>query len=245
MGITVDRIGQLMDVSNTCSSGPSTSDVVSDRDGDVTPSTAGAEVKGEMDGDEAAKSSTQPPSGDKATSPSSPPPGALAEGQASPRRRGHPRYLWAAALLAVASLTLLIYSLTGFIASQHDAAERAGAVQAAGGAARSLTSFNFGSADADIQRLDAHTTAHFQTQFSQDKDAFAKLLREGKVQTVGSVKAAGLADFGGDTAQVLVAIEATVQNAELTTVERRYYRMQMSMLRQNGVWLADSVTFVP
>jgi Mce-associated membrane protein len=149
--------------------------------------------------------------------------------------------LGTAFVLVVVAVLVFGTQLVGGLSLDH---RRDAALDAGRQAAVNFTSFNYSTADADLKRLQDSTTPGFVASFTDDRDAFVKSLREAKVSVVGTATAAGVYDYTGDSAHVLVAIRAQFQRAPADQPAERDYRMDLVMLYQNGRWLADSAGFV-
>jgi Mce-associated membrane protein len=121
---------------------------------------------------------------------------------------------------------------------------RASALAAGRQAAIDLTTFDFGTAEADVQRLKDSTTPNFENGFASDKDSFVRFLRDGKVKMTGDVTEAGVLSYGGKDAQVLVAIKSQISNNLTPQPQVRNYRMDVSMVYQDGRWLANAAEFI-
>lgn len=156
-------------------------------------------------------------------------------------------YVAVAGLAAVLVAVLVFGTMFGVqvVRGYSDDAAGSAAVAAARQAAGNVTSFSFESAEADLQRLSGTTTPRFDQDFAQDKNAFAATLRDGKVKSSGTPTEAGLVSLDGDTAKVMVAVRASIQTTQLPQPEARDYRMLITMLHQDGKWLADSLEFIP
>ncbi len=111
-------------------------------------------------------------------------------------------------------------------------------------AAANLTTFNFETAEADVQRLKDSTTPTFESGFANDKNTFVKFLRDGKVKMTGDITEGGVLSYDGNTAHVLVAVKAQVGNAAQPQAQARNYRMDITMVYQDGRWLANAAEFV-
>jgi Mce-associated membrane protein len=147
-------------------------------------------------------------------------------------------------VLLVALLVLAVIfgarTVSGFGVEQGRAAALATGRQAA----VNLTSFDFTTAEADVQRLRDSTTPNFENGFATDKDAFVKFLRDGKVKMTSNVTEAGLLSYSGSAAHVLVAVKSQVSNNQTPAPEARNYRMDVSMVYQDGRWLANGAEFI-
>jgi Mce-associated membrane protein len=144
----------------------------------------------------------------------------------------------------VVLLVLAVFSAADAVSGFRLERGRADALSAGRQAAVNLTTFDFATAEADVQRLKDSTTAKFEGGFASDRDAFVKSLRDTKIKMTSNVTEAGLLTYAGNAAHVMVAIKSQVSNAQVPQPVARDYRMDVSMIYQNGLWLADGVEFV-
>jgi Mce-associated membrane protein len=169
-------------------------------------------------------------------------------GPLTPSSRGKPRWPMPAAIgLSVLIVVLLVVAVmfgakaVGGFSTEHG---RASALDAGRQAATNLTTFDFTTAEADVQRLKDSTTPTFENGFAADKDTFVKFLRDNQVKMSGEVTGAGLSSYDGHTAHVLVAIKAQTANNKNPAPAARNYRMDVSMVYQGGHWLANAAEFI-
>jgi Mce-associated membrane protein len=120
------------------------------------------------------------------------------------------------------------------------------AVGAARQAALNLTSINFKTADADVNRVVGVSTGDFRELFTQNLDAYVVIVKENEVVTTGQVTDAGVRDINGTTANIILAVHSKVRNKAAPEGEARTYRMALRMEHQeDGTWLVSRVDFVP
>lgn len=122
---------------------------------------------------------------------------------------------------------------------------RSSAVEAAKVVATDLTTFDVGTADADLKRLLAATTPQYAAALQGDQDAVLKDMHADQARSTGTVTEAGVLSYDPDTdtAHVLVSVRAQVASKAVPGGQARDYRMEITMIDQ-GDWLADSVVFV-
>lgn len=161
-----------------------------------------------------------------------------------PRLQDVPRsVLLLAALLVVLVVTAATFGYQAFSGYRLNT-DRAEALAAARQAAANLTSFNFDSATSDTQRLSSIATPNFERSFAPNEAAFTQMLQASKLKVTGDVTGAGLYGYSDQETHALIAIKAQVQNAETPNAQERDYRMDLTMVRQNGRWLVDSAQFI-
>lgn len=171
------------------------------------------------------------------------PPDTVSESSAAWSRR------WIMGLLTVIVLVVaLLVAVTIMVldvrSTDADATRDALVVDTARQVVVNLTTLNYDSADADIDRILVGTTGSFRDQFTGAQDSFRQVLQSGQVKSSGEVKEAGLISADDDSAHVLVAAASTVKNTDAPDGEIRVYRMNVSLDRIDGSWLVSNVEFV-
>jgi Mce-associated membrane protein len=181
-----------------------------------------------------------------AASPSEAEPGGGPAGEAPPLTRG------ARAGLIVLSAGVAVLLAAGAVfglqwwGSVAESNRRTEVVDAARQVALNLTSINFESADADVNRVIDGSVGEFRDLFIQNLDSYVEVVKDNEVLTTGQIAESGLSDLTGDVAHVLVAVQSNVRNKAAPDGEVRTYRMDLQMERQgNGSWLVSRVDFVP
>lgn len=152
-------------------------------------------------------------------------------------------------------LSLLLLALLGTVGwlvndarsvrRQDDA--RAAALQAARQQAVNLTTISYETADRDLARIIDAATGTLKTQFEGQREQFPTVLRRDRSVSVGTVLAAGVASQSEGAVEALVAVDASVSNAESAKAGSgklvKHYRMDMKLVRVGGRWLVSQVAF--
>ncbi|WP_131767391.1 hypothetical protein [Candidatus Protofrankia californiensis] len=174
-------------------------------------------------------------------------PASAAKGLHPPKRGG----VFRIALVALSVLVVALVAATVVFGLrwQNDRAadaRRNDAVDAARQVALNLTSINFNTADADVNRLISGATGDFRNLFTQNLDSYVDVVKQNQVVTTGQVTEAGVQDINGNTAHIILAVQSTVRNTAVPNGEVRTYRMALQMEHHgNGSWLVSRVDFVP
>ncbi|WP_250284053.1 hypothetical protein [Frankia sp. CiP1_Cm_nod2] len=148
-------------------------------------------------------------------------------------------------LVVVLVATTVVFSLRWQNGHAVDA-RRADAVAAARQVALNLTSINFGTADADVNRLVSSATGDFRNLFTQNLDSYVDIVKQNQVVTTGQVTEAGVQDINASIAHIILAVQSTVRNTAVPNGEVRTYRMALQMEHHgDGSWLVSRVDFVP
>lgn len=150
-----------------------------------------------------------------------------------------------------ALLLLLLAALGGVVyfgarwhnARENDRAQRQ-AVAAAKQACVDFVSVSAASVDRDLQRILAGTTGDFRDEFSRGQSQVRAAVVENNVQSQGTVLRAALLTGDRRRATVLVAIDATVRNANAPDGRQSHYRIQVELARVDGAWLVSRLQFV-
>ncbi|KLL12548.1 hypothetical protein BL254_22255 [Protofrankia sp. BMG5.30] len=148
-------------------------------------------------------------------------------------------------LVVVLVATTVVFSLRWQNGHAADA-RRNDAVAAARQVALNLTSINFNTADADVNRLISGATGDFRNLFTQNLDSYVDIVKQNQVVTTGQVTEAGVQDINANIAHIILAVQSTVRNTAVSNGEVRTYRMALQMERHgDGSWLVSRVDFVP
>ncbi|GAA4548479.1 hypothetical protein [Pseudonocardia xishanensis] len=161
-----------------------------------------------------------------------------------PHRPTSRRARWIVLLVLLALLLGLVASGLLYLSDRSREASRAEALDAARSAAVALTSMNFDSADADVQRVIDAGTGEFGDLFRQNLDSYIGMVRESKVDSTGEVTGAALIESGSSTAEALVAVRSMVDNSSSPEAEPRLYRMRLEMMKEDDRWLVNKLDFV-
>ncbi|MFF0452021.1 hypothetical protein [Nocardia africana] len=180
-------------------------------------------------------------------------PGAAAEAagedEPAPRKRSLGPLGWAAAVVAVLSLILLVGSGGFFAYHQHEvsaqADQRAEYVQTAKQAILNLTNIKDDTAKQDIDRVLSVASGQLKQEYSERKDAYAQVVQQAKVKASGEIIETAVESQDDHTAKVLVAAKQTLTNAGAKDPQERYYRFRVTVDRaDNGGITASQVEFV-
>jgi len=112
-------------------------------------------------------------------------------------------------------------------------------------AALNLTTIDFNTVDADVQRVLDSSTGSFHDDFQRRSSAFTEVVRQAQAKSVGSVKEVGIESMTGDAAQVLVAASVQTSNAGAPEQEPRNWRMRVSVQKVGHDVKVSNVGFVP
>lgn len=178
-----------------------------------------------------------------ATSPA--PPAEIDEEPPSARRRRAWR-LVDVALVALVLAALVAVGLTarGTLADRADEAARADALAAARRLAVNFTTMDYRTYDRDAKRVVDGSGGQLRQQFTDSTDALKKAMTTNRSTTRGRVLDAAVVDADGDSARVLLVVDADVTNTSTTTPSARHYRIQLDLARQAGRWLGTDLSFV-
>jgi Mce-associated membrane protein len=166
-----------------------------------------------------------------------------------PRRRWRTSTLAAGAIAASVAI-VAVAALAGWLGWQtlqeRDKQQHRDVVlQVARQAAINLTSIDYTTVDADIQRVLDGSVGTFHDQFQTNATAFANVVRQAQTRTQGSVAEAGVESIDGDTAQILVT--ASVKTSSVAGPEQnpRVWRMRLTIAQTPGGAKVSNVGFVP
>ncbi len=112
-------------------------------------------------------------------------------------------------------------------------------------AALNLTTIDYTTVDADLQRILDSATGSFHDDFQQRLQPFAQVVKRAQSKSVGAITAAGLESQAGDKAQVLVALSVKTTMAGAPEPQPRAWRMRISLQRVGATAKVSDVQFVP
>lgn len=155
----------------------------------------------------------------------------------------------AAVVLAVLGIAGMA-AFSGWIVWQHRDAEHQRQLDAEFSAAArqgvvSLMSLNFDSAQADVQRILDNSTGQFKEDFQSQAEEFTKVAESSKVVTEATVTATAVQSKTEDTADVLVAANSTITNAQGAKENPRNWRLIVSVARDGDQIKMAKVEFAP
>lgn len=131
------------------------------------------------------------------------------------------------------------------VESKQLAEQRSVFLQVGRQAALNLTTINFATVDADVQRILDSATDSFYDDFSARTQPFVDVVRQAQSTSVGEVTSAGLESEDADGAQVLVAITVRTSNVGAPEQEPRAWRMRISVKKVGEDTKVSNVEFVP
>jgi Mce-associated membrane protein len=129
--------------------------------------------------------------------------------------------------------------------SRKTAEQRSVFLQVGRQAAVNLTTIDFATVDADVQRILDSATDSFYDDFSARTQPFVDVVRQAQSKSVGEVTSAGLESEDDAGAQVLVAITVRTSNAGAPEQEPRAWRMRISVKQVGEETKVSNVEFVP
>jgi Mce-associated membrane protein len=142
-------------------------------------------------------------------------------------------------LLLVAGVAVGAWSLTrGDSAAQQQADARPDAIAAASQFAASVNTYDVQKLSDYDARVAALLTPAFAQQFKASTQGLLAAYAKTKLTSTGTVRQAAVESIDADSAQVLVAVDATTSPAGLLTNPPRL-RWEVSLVKQDGRWLVD------
>ncbi len=90
------------------------------------------------------------------------------------------------------------------------------------------------------ERMAGLLTDDYRTQFDQVTEAIFGALKEKKQRSSDpKVLSVAVDSFDPDSAEVLVAVDASISNTDQEAAVRRHFRWKVAFLRQDGAWKVD------
>lgn len=131
------------------------------------------------------------------------------------------------------------------VESRHAAEQREVFLQVGRQAAINLTTIDFATVDADVQRILDSAADSFYDDFSARTQPFVDVVKQAQSKSVGEVTSAGLESDDETGAQVLVAITVRTSNVGAPEQEPRAWRMRISVKQVAEETKVTNVEFVP
>jgi Mce-associated membrane protein len=165
------------------------------------------------------------------------------------RRRRRPSELTVGSIVVLLTV-VAVTALAGWLGWQtmqaHDEQQqRAVILQVGRQAAIDLTSIDYTTVDADIQRVLKASVGTFHDEFKSNATAFANVVRQAQTKSQGSVTEAGVEAINGPTAQILVTASVKTSSAGAPEQNPRVWRMRITVAQTPDGAKVSNVGFVP
>ncbi len=95
-----------------------------------------------------------------------------------------------------------------------------------------------------VEAVLAGATGDFAEQYAAQRDRLVREAERTRATSTGEVVSLGVSELHDDTATVVVAANGTVTNSGTERPQRRFYRLRMELVREDGRWLTSGVEFV-
>jgi Mce-associated membrane protein len=160
-----------------------------------------------------------------------------------PAARGRAFTVVAAALVVIVGLGALAAVSVRAADHRSDAgnADRSTLLAVGGQLAVDFTSFDYRHLDADFTATAKRATPAFAKTYLAQSKSVASVITKAKAVSTSQVVATGLKSSSATNAVVLVAVNDLTKNTQSPKGTTQYFRMQISLVRQNGQWLANQV----
>ncbi|CAA0131934.1 putative protein [Mycolicibacterium vanbaalenii] len=154
------------------------------------------------------------------------------------------------ALIAGLAGVVALAGLTGWLGyrayeSTQAEAQRNLFLQVGRQGALNLTTINFETAEADVQRILDSATGTFYDDFQQRAQPFVEVVKQAQSKSEGTIAEAGLESSSEREAQVLVAVSVRTTNAGAPEQEPRAWRMRLLVEQVGDEAKVSNVEFVP
>ncbi len=125
-------------------------------------------------------------------------------------------------------------------AGDDEEASRQDLVTAANDFATAYNTYDVAELEDYQQRMAGLLTKDYREQFDQVTEAiFGTLASRKQRSSDPEVLAVAIDSFDPDSAEVLVAVDASVSNTDQKAAVRRHFRWKVAFLRQDGAWKVD------
>lgn len=154
--------------------------------------------------------------------------------------RGPVPFLVALIAAVLGFLLAITFGVLWFV-ERHSESEREEALAAAKVYAVDLTTYNYDKIDENFDKVKSNSTEKFSEMYSQVSKQLTDLLRKYKADSKGDLLNAGVAEFDGDKAVVVLMIDTTITNTNSPQPRIDRNRMVMTLLEVDGEWKLDHV----
>lgn len=145
--------------------------------------------------------------------------------------------LIAAVVFFVAAVT---FGVLWFV-ERHAESERDAALAAAKVYAVDLTTYHHGRIDENFEKVTSNSTEKFAKMYREVSKQLTDLLKKYRADSRGELLHAGVAEFSGDKAVVVLIIDTTITNTNSPQPRIDRNRMVMTVLEVDGQWKLDEV----
>jgi Mce-associated membrane protein len=118
---------------------------------------------------------------------------------------------------------------------------RTGALSAGRQIALDIASYDYRHIDRDFTRVSHEATGKFLTDFSTQSAGVRDAIVTLKAVSVAQIASAGAVNVSAGSAQVIVALNRTVTNAQAPKGTSNAFGVQMFLVKRGGRWLATQV----
>jgi Mce-associated membrane protein len=125
--------------------------------------------------------------------------------------------------------------------SSSGSADRTTLLAVGGQLAVDFTSFDYRHLDADFTATAKRATPGFASTYLKQSKSVASVITKAKAVSTSQVVATGLKSSSATNAVVLVAVNDLTKNTQSPKGTTQYFRMQITLVNQNGKWLASQV----
>jgi Mce-associated membrane protein len=125
--------------------------------------------------------------------------------------------------------------------SSSGSADRTTLLAVGGQLAVDFTSFDYRHLNADFEATAKRATPAFASTYLKQSKSVASVITKAKAVSTSQVVASGVKSSSATNAVVLVAINDLTKNTQSPKGTTQYFRMQITLVHQNGKWLASQV----
>lgn len=104
-----------------------------------------------------------------------------------------------------------------------------------------LSTYDHRELDSFVDKITKNATGEFAAEFKNSADALVEQIKATDATSKGVVSAAGIAELADDHAVTVVFLDQTVTNNNLAKPRTDPNRMRLTLVKQGGRWLIDSV----
>jgi Mce-associated membrane protein len=144
-------------------------------------------------------------------------------------------------IVVLGALTAVAIHTSQRRSSSSGTTDRTTLLAVGGQLAVDFTSFDYRHLDADFAATAKRATPAFASTYLKQSKSVASVITKAKAVSTSQVVATGLKSSSATNAVVLVAVNDLTKNTQSPKGTTQYFRMQITLVNQNGKWLASQV----
>lgn len=149
-----------------------------------------------------------------------------------------------ALILAVVSFLVAVTFGVLWLVERHAESEREEALAAGKVFAVDVTTYNYGKIDENVQKVRSNSTDKFWQMYSEVSNQLIGLLKQYKADSKGELLHAGVAEFDGDKAVLVLIMNTTITNTNTPQPRIDRSQMVMTLVEVDNEWKMDGLALI-